>query len=398
MFSFSHSADSLSSQHHDSAYDSTDPDGDGEGGESASLTHGEGGSSSSLNPPSFCSSSWQADAIFNTKPAFNRRCSEPIILLSPNLESLCSHTRSHDDCSVARRDFEEQPLKKQISDDSFLLRRSGGARSVLSFQKLSGSSNMDQLPYLAGNRVKDCSCSSLESSASNQSEGSVFTSSPVGSPPGPRRANTTKQPSIAAKAQQDIARPISDERRHSQSMRAASKVLMRTRSLNAFSRGSLKKESQKENSFPCETLQEDTQSEADAPAELLHKPRPLSTIEVFKLVDSRLPCRPPSYDHAVQSSRLPPQYGSLTVHNVKELERRSRPSSVNYDFPSSVNQHIDCFAQAAQDKDVDIVERQQPFRQRTMSECVSAGHGEAVSRRYSQPVFEEFSYAKESYV
>lgn len=399
MFSIFHSADSLSSQHHDSAYDSTDPDGDGEGGESASLTHGQGGSSYSLNPPSFSTSSWPADAIFNTKPAFNRRCSEPIILLSPNLESLCSHSRSHDDCSVERRDFEEQPLKKQISDDSFLLRGRGGARPVLSFPKLTSSSNMDPLPYMAGNRAKDCSCSSLESAASNQSEGSVFTSSPVGSPVCPRRANTTNQPSIAAKAQQDIARPISDEKRHSQSMRIASKVLMRTRSLGAFSRNSLKKDSQKENSFPCETLQEDSQSEADPPGELLHKPRPLSAIEVFKLVDCRLPCRPPPYERVVHSTGLPPQYTSLTVHDAIELERRSRPSSVNYDFPStcSVNQYIDCFAQAAQDK-ANTVERRQPFRQRAMSESVSAGRREAVSRRCSQPVFEEFSYAKESYV
>lgn len=258
---------------------------------------------------------------------------------------------------------------------------------------------MDQLPYTAGARVKDCSCSSLDSAASNQSEGSVFTSSPAGSPACPRRTDTTNQSSVAAKAQQDIARPLSDVKRRSQSMRATSKVLLRTRSLGAFSRSSLKKDSQKENSFPCETLQEDSLSEADPPVELLHKPRPLSAIEVFKLVDSRQPCMPPSYEYAVQNTGLPPQYGSMTVHHAVELERRSRPSSVNYDFPPtcSVNQYIDCFAQAEQDKAI-AVERRQPFRQRAMSESVSAGHHEVVSRRCSQPVFEEFSYAKESYV
>ncbi|XP_035851405.1 T cell activation RhoGTPase activating protein b isoform X2 [Sander lucioperca] len=375
-------ADSLSSQHHDSAYDSTDPDGDGEAGESTSSTHLESGSSSSLSP-SFTTSSWSADALFNTKPAVTRRCSEPIILLSADLESLCSHSRSHDDCSMERKDFEEQPLKKQISDDSFLLRVRGGARPV-SFPKLSSSSNMDPLPYIAGN----CSCSSLESAASNQSESSVFTSSPVGSPPCLRRANTGTQPSMAAKAQQDIPRLISDEKRRSQSMRVANKVLMRTRSLGAFSRSSVKKDSQKENSFPCGTLQEDSQSEADPPAELLHKPRPLSAIEVFKQVDSKLPCRPPSYEQAVQNTGLPPQYGSMTVYDAIVLERRSRPSSVNYDFPPtcSVNQYRD------------DVQQRQPFRQRAMSESVSAGRHEVVSRRCSQPVFEEFSYAKESYV
>ncbi len=392
----SFSADSLSSQHHDSAYDSTDPDGDGEAGESASSTHGESGSSSSLSP-SFTAPSWPADAVF--KPAFDRRCSEPIILLSDDLRSLCSHARSHDDCSLERREFEEQPLKKQISDDSFLLRARGGVKPELTFPKL--CSNLDPLhtPYMAGNCVKDCSCSSLESAASNQSEGSVFTGSPVESPSCLRRASTPNQPSVTAKAQQDIARPSSDEKRRSQSMRIASKVLMRTRSLGAFSRSSLKKDSPKENAFPCETLQEDSQSEADPPAELLHKPRPLSAIEVFKQVDSRLPCRPPPYEHAVQNMGPPPQYRSMTVQDAIELERRSRPSSVNYDFPStcSEKQYIDCLAEAAQDK-AKIVERRQPFRQRAMSESVSAGRHDVVSRRCSQPVFEEFSYAKESYV
>ncbi|XP_071324011.1 T cell activation RhoGTPase activating protein b [Trachinotus anak] len=389
--------DSLSSQHHDSAYDSTDPDGDGEAGENTSSTLGGCGSSSSLTP-STTASSWASDAAFNTKTPFNRRCSEPIILISPDLENLCGHARSHEDCSLERRDFVEQPLKKQISDDSFLLRGRGEPRPIQSFSKLSSSANMDPLSYMDGNHAKDCSCSSLESAASNQSEGSVFTSSPVGSPACPRRANTTSQPSVAAKALQDVARPSSDEKKRSQSMRVASKVLMRTRSLGAFSRSSMKKDSQKENSFPCETLQEDSQSEADPPAEL-HKPRPLSAIEVFKHVDSRLPCRPPSYEQAVQNAGPPPQYGVMTVQDAIERERRSRPSSVNYDFPPtcSVTRHVDGFAEAAQDN-ASVVMRHQPFRQRAMSECVSAGRHEALLRRCSQPVFEEFSYAKESYV
>ncbi|XP_035807957.2 T cell activation RhoGTPase activating protein b isoform X1 [Amphiprion ocellaris] len=392
--------DSLSSQHHDSAYDSTDPDGDGEAGEKIRSTLEEHGSSSSSFSfsPSTATSSWPSEAIFNTKPEFNRRCSEPIILLSADRQSLCSHARSHDDCSVERKNFDEQPLKKQISDDSFLLRGRGGAKSVLSFPRMSSSSNMDPLPYMG----KNCSSSSLESAASNQSEGSVFTSSPLESPRCHRRANATNQISVAAKAQQDIARPISDERKRSQSMRVAPKVLMRTRSLGAFSRSSQKKNSQKENSFPCATLQEDSRIEEDASADLLHRSRPLSAIEVFKQMDSRLPCRPPSYEQAVQNVGDLPQYQSMTVQDALNLERRSRPSSVNYDFPSTfpVSQYMhneDCFAQSVQDK-ADVVKQRQPFRQRAMSECVSAGHHEVMSRRCSQPVFEEFNYAKESYV
>ncbi|XP_074541290.1 T cell activation RhoGTPase activating protein b [Halichoeres trimaculatus] len=386
--------DSLSSQHHDSAYDSTDPDGDGEMGESACSTHEGSGSSSSLSPSlSASTSSWPANSSFDTKSPFNRRCSEPTILLSADLESVCGHARSHDDCSMKRRGFDDQPLKKPISDDSFLLRGQGGARQVLMFPKLSSSSNMDPLPYMAGKHAQNCSCSSLESAASNQSDSSVFTSSPLGSPASHRRANNSTQSLVAVKAHQDIPHPISDEKKRSQSMRVTTKALLRTRSLGAFTRSSLKKDSQKDLSFPCETLQEDSQSEADQPAELLRKPRPLSAIEVFKQVDKGLPSRPPSYEHAVLSAGLPPQYRSMTVHDAIQLERRSRPSSVSYDFPPTwtAHQYSNCLAQA------DAVE-QRPFRQRAMSESVSARHHEVVTRRCSQPVFEEFSYAKESYV
>lgn len=397
MVSLSPYADSISSQHHDSAYDSTDPDGDTEGAESVSLTQRDDGSASSLNPLSFRASPWQPDLTFNAKDlTFNRRCSEPIILLSPNLVGLCSHTRSHDDCSMEGQRFEEQPLKKQISDDSFLLRRSGRAGAVLSFPKLTSCYNTDTLHRSGGSCMKD-SCSSLESAASNQSEGSVSTSSPVGSPACGRRTSSGRQSSDFATAQQGVTRLISDEKCHFQSMRVATKVLLRTRSLGAFRRSSLKKDPQKENSFPCETLPEDSQSETDHLTEVLLKPRPLSAIEVFKLADSRLPCRPPPYEHAVQSTGLPPQYGSMTVHDA--MERRSRPSSVNYDCspPFSLSLYTDCFNQTAQ-VNSSTVKRQQPFRQRAMSESVPAGQHEAVSRRCSQPVFEEFSYAKESYV
>ncbi|TNN76139.1 T-cell activation Rho GTPase-activating protein [Liparis tanakae] len=374
--------DSLSSQHHDSAYDSTDQEAEAEAGESTSSTHGESGSSSSLSS-SFTASSWPADASFDTKPPFNRRCSEPNILLSADLQSLCSHSRSHDDCSVERRDFEERLLKKPISDDSFLLRERASG----------GDSNMDPLTYTLGN----CSCSSLESAASNQSEGSVFTSSPVGSPACPRKANASSRPSM--EAQQVFVKLNPEKKRRSQSMRVVSRVLMRTRSVGAFSRSSVKRDSQKENAFPCETLQEDSPSEADPPAEFLLKPRPLSAIEVFKQADSKLPSRPPSYKQAVQNTGPPPQYGSMTVHDAIQLERRTRPSSVNYEYPPacSVSRYREGLARAAQDN-TDHVDPQQPFRQRALSESESAGHREVASRRCSHPVFEDYSYAKESYV
>lgn len=389
MSFFAHSTDSVSSQHQDSAYDSTDPDGDGEAGESNMSTPVEYGSTSSSSSPSPSTStpSW-SDAAF-TKPGFDRRSSEPIILLSDELRGLCGHARSHEDCSTEKGNFDEQPLKKQISDDSFLLRVRGGTRPALPF---SNSSNGDLQPFMG----KDCSCSSLDSTTSNHSECSVFTSSPKVSPGCSRKANATNQPSVVPKGQQDITKP--EEKRRSQSMRVTTKVLMRTRSLGAFSRSSQKKDSQKENSFPCETLQEDLQSEADPPAELQNRPRPLSAVEVFKHVDSRQPCRPPSYEQAVQNVGPPPRYRSMTVKDAIEVERRSRPSSVNYDFPASCSSKQYTYSQDSFAQEASFVEPRQPFRQRAMSESVSTRQHDAVSRRCSQPVFEELSYAKESYV
>lgn len=364
--------DSVSSLHHDSAYDSTDPDGDCEAGEV-----GKRGSSSSLEPYTLYRG---ASLRANAKHDFSRRCSEPIILLSANpAAGLCGHSRSHDDCSLSRGPaFGEQPLKKQISDDSLLLRRQDGVARTDSPQL-----------YSAGGLANDCSCSSLESAASNQSEGSVFGGSPTGSPASSRRATT------AAPLPPETPRPAgAEEARHSYSMRVTAKVLMRTRSLGGFaSRGSWKKEAQKENSFPCEILREDSHSEAEAPAAPSRKQRPLSAVEAFRLADSRLPCRPPPYEQAVRSACFPPSYSSLTVHDVRQLEKRWRPASVNYDFLSSANERP--LGDGVEDAKE---QRQRPFRQRAMSESVSAARHAAPPRRCSHPVFEDLSYAKESYV
>lgn len=179
---------------------------------------------------------------------------------------------------------------------------------------------------------------------------------------------------------------------------------MRAKSLAnfTFNRGSLKKgESQKEVVFPCETLQEDSQNETENIDELVRRRRPLSAIEVFQHVDSQMPCSPPSYELALQTGAqpAPPQYRAMTVQHARELGRKSRPISMN-DYlldnykVNEPTEYIETFTESVQ------VEEPQPvsFRQRAMSESVSQSRHERVSHRCSQPVFEEFSYAKESYV
>lgn len=322
-------------------------------------------------------------------PDLNRRCSYPLFLPSSLPNKLCSQTKSHDDCSVTKSDFEGQLLKKQISDDSFLLRGQGGARPVLSFQGLSSMSDMDPLPCSAGSCNKDCSCSSLESATSNQSEGSVFINSPVGSPACRRRANSTSQPSVPVKAQQDTTRPISHEKKKSQTMRAAKNVLMRTRSLGR----SLRKDSRRDQSVPCETLREESQREAVPMGNHVRRTRILSAYEMLEHVDSRRPCSPPPYVQAVQSTGLPPDYGSLTVHSAIKLTKSSCLSSVNDVVQSigSANICIDFSAHAAQDEP-NASEWAQPFRPRAMSEGMSAGVPKSVCSKLV------FSSTKESYV
>ncbi|XP_046871412.1 T cell activation RhoGTPase activating protein b isoform X1 [Hypomesus transpacificus] len=398
-------SDSVFSQQHDSAYDSTDPD----GGDSMGSTQGEGGGSS----PSLLFSgraehtavpSYSSDTIFHTftKLPFSRRCSEPTIFPSAEVRCVQGLARSHDDFSVERTAFEDQPLKKQISNDSFLRSGRGGAPGI---QKLGGGSSTEIPPFdirNPGNATLCSSSCSLESAASNQSEGSVFTSSPRTSPAYPHRAQSTRHTSPRSSCQTLEAPGVTTEvKRHSQSVRANDKVPMRTKSLGPFSRsrGSLK-DPLKDKPFPCETLQEDSQSEAE-PGELSPRPRPLSAIEVFQRADSRLPSRPPSYEQAVQSAAqpTPPHYRSMTVQDASRELRRSRPASMNENFLSTcpVNQYTDCFYQ---DPEVNATRPEQSvtFRQRAMSESVSHAHHDTLTRRCSQPFYEEYACAKETYV
>lgn len=313
---------------------------------------------------------------------FDRRSSEPTIFSSVGVKGLRFLARSHDDCSSAK-EYEEQTLKKQNSDDSFLQAQRIQTQCLLS--KTAGSLNLE-VPVIA----KACSCSSscsLESTNSNNSENSVFASSPLPSPSSPRKLQPERHMSLNIKSKVDtnVRRPF---------------PFKRAKSLGSFTinRASGKKtEAQQEGTFPCGTLQEDSQNEV--PDEPVRHQRPLSAIEVFEHVDRRDPGCPPSYQQAVISGVLqePLEYHSMTVHNARELGRRSRPISMN-DYildPCPVSQLLDHFDFSNDGK---VAPPKSSFRQRAMSESISCNRIEKLHRRCSQPVFEELSYAKESYV
>lgn len=364
---------------HDSAYDSTDPDVDCDCMEVESQTQEDnmmprgspGLSKIGRSDIQSCSSDAIFDAFTNS---FNRRCSEPSIFPSTSITGLRELARSHDDFSTEKEDFDSQPLKKQNSDDSFLH------------------------PHRCENRrtSKTGSCPSFcssDSSSSTLSEQSI-TTSPLPSPASPRKSQSTRHSSFMSKSrhnQGDV-----EVNRRSLSMRAKSIGNF------TFNRGSLKKgDSQKEVAFPCETLQEDSQNETENIDELVRRRRPLSAIEVFQQVDSRMPCSPPSYEQALQTGAqpAPPQYMAMTVQHARELGRKSRPISMS-DYLLDiykVNEPPECietFTESVQSVEPQPVS----FRQRAMSESVSQTRNDKVSHRCSQPVFEEFSYAKESYV
>ncbi|KAG9344648.1 hypothetical protein JZ751_010333 [Albula glossodonta] len=407
-------SDSLSSHQHDSAYDSTDPDADGEMGGPSGVMEDNPRSCCCKNqtpPIPSCSSS----AIFN---AFTRRRSEPTIFPS---------ARSCDDFALSRLRFQEQPLKKQVSDDSVLM--SGRGERTGALPPLTG--NWTTTTTASAVDLKGGSCSSscsLESSFSNQSESSVFTSSPLASPSGCRRSLMPHHPSFSTSKSgeepptpaptplpsQQLDKEVKEVKRRAQSMRNDGRNLHQRRARswsNVLSRGgSLKKgDPQKEGApFPCETLREDSLSEAEPVNPLIPRRRPLSAVEVFQQVDSRIPSRPPSYELALLSGAqpAPPQY-PLTVRDARELERKSRPSSVSeesllYTCPNQAL--MDCHFQHMPATVPSGLAMPIPdsaplaFRQRAMSESVSRVQQEKLTRRCSQPLFEEISYAKESYV
>ncbi|XP_058235388.1 T cell activation RhoGTPase activating protein b isoform X2 [Hemibagrus wyckioides] len=363
-------SDTKSSHQRDSAYDSTD-------GESAEATGHTQQACPDIQIQCSVNHSHSSDNIFETftKP-FDRRSSEPAIFSSAGVKDLQFLARSHDDCSSAK-EYEEQTLKKQNSDDSFLQAQRTKLQPLL--RKATGSLNLE-VPAIT--KTSSFSSCSLESTNSNTSETSVFVNSPEPSPSSPRKIQPKQ-----SKTDTNARRPF---------------TFKRAKSLGSFSsnRGSSKKtEAQKEGTFPCGTLQEDSQNEAELPDEPVRRQRPLSAIDVFDHVDRRDPGSPPSYQQALISGVLPapPEYRSMTVHHARELGQRSRPISMTDCIldASPVSQLLDNFNFHS---DSLVTTQQSTFRQRAMSESIGCTRIEKHNRRCSQPVFEELSYAKESYV
>ncbi|XP_023695149.1 T cell activation RhoGTPase activating protein b [Paramormyrops kingsleyae] len=386
-------SDLLSSHQHDSAYDSTDPDADGDV-EGAKRKEQTGEIEDQCSPPQ-CKDDKPSILICSSNDTkfVSRRCSEPSLFPFLGINNLKVLARSHDDFSMEKEDFalENNTLKKQNSDSVL---QPGQSERLLGLQNLSG---MLTIPKPTA-RSKDCSYSSncsLESSLSNLSENSVFTSSPLSSPPNSRKSSY---------AREEVQNQEKEVKRRTSSIRNEKKKPTRAMSWAAlaYNRGSLKKgDSQKEMAFSCEILQEDSQNETES-TKPTPRPRPLSAIEVFQRVDSKIPAKPPSYEQTILGFPLAPPNRRMTVQDAWMMERKSRPTSMTEDLLGSCssNSYTDCCLQmgATDVRDTGPAEQAVVYRQRAMSESISKRQQERVVHRCSQPLFEEMTYAKESYV
>ncbi|MCJ8736874.1 hypothetical protein PDJAM_G00017320 [Pangasius djambal] len=354
--------DSLSSLHHDSAYDSNDPDMDGYKGSYTEMhTFHSDTEEKTLDCFQVTSS---PDAAKQTSKPFSRRCSEPTIVFNKSAQNQPALTRSHTDM-----DFYGHHLTKQI---------------ISVHKNIYISSPRELLQRTS----KDCSSSSLESTFSSASESSIQTSSPIISSSNQRQAIQRKLsfPSCS-KAHQEATK------KRSQSMKAPN-----SRTKICFSRGGVSKRAQKALRH-SHTLPEVLP--LDRTFLVSQKPRRLSGEEVFQQVDSRILSNPPSYEQAIQDNAhttVLSLCSPLTVDAARCLSRHTCSQST---FPTAEPsnscsvKHSSCWG--GERSDVLAASSTPPeSRQGTVSETKSESNS-GLSHCCSQQLLETLD-VRESYV
>ncbi|KAI5102349.1 T-cell activation Rho GTPase-activating protein isoform X1, partial [Silurus meridionalis] len=275
--------DSLSSLHHDSAYDSNDPDADGYKG---SYTEMHAFHSDTEEKTLDCLQlSSSPDAVKQTSKPFIRRCSEPTIVFNKSVRNQPALTRSHTDV-----DFYGHNMTKQNSDEYVSFE--AGNRLLSVHKNIYISSLGDHLQHSS----KDCSCyssSSLESTFSTASESSIQTSTPIISTSSKRLAVERKL-SFPSRSKKNGTALGEATKKRSQSMKAP-----KSRTEISFSRGGMNKRAQKALRH-SQTLPE--LLPLNRTFLVSQKQRRVSSEEVFQQVDSRILSNPPSYEQAIQDN------------------------------------------------------------------------------------------------
>lgn len=276
--------DSLSSLHHDSAYDSNDPDVDGHKGSYTEMHTFHSDTEEKTLDCFQVSSSPDAVEKKTNKP-FIRRCSEPAIVFNKSARNQPALTRSQTDT-----DFYGHYLTKQISDECVSF---GAGKTLLTVHKKIYISSPGEHLQHTSKHCSHCSSSSLESTFSSASESSIQTSSPIISSSSQRQAIQRKLsfPSHS-KARETVLGEATKKR--SQSMKAPN-----SRTKVSFSRGGINKRAQKALRH-SQTLPEVLC--LNRSFLVPQKPRRLSSEEVFQQVDSRISGNPPSYEQAIQDN------------------------------------------------------------------------------------------------
>uniref|UniRef100_H3A9J2 T cell activation RhoGTPase activating protein n=1 Tax=Latimeria chalumnae TaxID=7897 RepID=H3A9J2_LATCH len=388
-------------QHSDSAYDSTDQDAESDSKDQMSPQLKETESSSEHSSSEFiCSNesvkSCSSTTIFDKHTRkMDRRCSEPNILPSVGIPvggiNKQKLTRSHDNFVAQQAD---QQMDKNLSGECFLKALYRNKKAPMLKVNTCLHTELSTIPS-----TKASSTSSLDSSYSNSSECSVFTSSPLASPSSPKRSFFTRHLSFSAKSTEGGETGDNKTKRPSlsSSFKKNKKLLVKANSLGAVpvaSRGSIKR---KENQASYDTLQEDYINETTQ-VQLFPRHHSMSKDEVFQQVDQKIPGKPPSYDEAIKSSCsvITSNKKPITVQDLKKTlylqDEKKATTDLWNTSPDSPFQT---------DLEGTLPGRQQYYRQRAMSESVQKNGHEQLSHRWSQPfseAYKQFPYAKESYV
>ncbi|KAG8123678.1 hypothetical protein E2320_018985 [Naja naja] len=407
-------------QHHDSAYDSTDLEGECSLGDlqPRGLSHTSRPSSTELypkQPRTQIPSALSLACFKTTMKKLERRCSEPDLQSSKHCRKGCvklSKLSRSEDNFIVQKELGLKDRKLRMGMQTVEESHPSGRYRNKKPSDLRIKANFPT--ELSSDSLLSTSSSSSLDSASSISDSSVFTSSPLSSPAILKNNVLTRPQSFSAKILNGSDRAVSELKKHSMSFSVATrkKMLSKTES----QKGSFKKGSRKERPLSCQIVQAAHETvPSPEPSGCPLRSRFMSAVEVFRLVDQNKPRRPPSYEEATKhfSAVRFPSHNNLRAHPLRPtkvpqdsasqcLRRKKEITNKANDRLSLVNDTQD--KTPVVDFVIGIHSRAnlpltpQVYRLRTMSGSYQKNKQEYVTLQNNQITFERLQHAKESYV
>ncbi|XP_039214268.1 T-cell activation Rho GTPase-activating protein [Crotalus tigris] len=278
---------------------------------------------------------------------------------------------------------------------------------------------------LSSDSLLSASSSSSLDSASSVSDSSVFTSSPLSSPAIFKNNVLIRPRSFSTKISNGSDSAVSELKKHSMSFSVATRkktlAKMESQGRGGFQKGSFKKGLRKERPLSCQIAQATHETvPSPEPSGCQLRSRFMSAIEVFRLVDQNKPRRPPSYEeatkhfspdrfsshnslraHPLRLTKVPQDSASQCLRLKKEITNKANENLFN-DKPSLINDSQD--KTPVVDFVIGIHSRAnlpltpQVYRLRTMSGSYQKNKQEYMTLQNNQITFEHLQRAKESYV